>query len=127
VLDEVWVSPDELAYVVRTVGAASWRRALDAFEWLVASGTVGPGPRVIAVVLGRTRQEVFLRFMGEGAIVQVFNAIMGVYGRFGRFEDVRQLLDAMRGQEIETNLVSFNTLINARSKSGSLGRRHEQY
>jgi hypothetical protein len=64
----------------------------------MASGTAGPGPRVVAVVLGRTRQdglaeEVFLRLAGEGAIVQVFNAMMGVYGRSGRFDDVRQLLD----------------------------------
>uniref|UniRef100_A0ACD5XY28 Uncharacterized protein n=1 Tax=Avena sativa TaxID=4498 RepID=A0ACD5XY28_AVESA len=128
VLDEAWVSPDELAYVVRAVGAASWRRALDAFEWLVASGAAGPAPRSVAVVLGvlgRARQdelaeEVFLRFAGEGATVQVFNAMMGVYARSGRFDDVRQLLDAMRGQGIEPDLVSFNTLINARAKSGSL-------
>jgi pentatricopeptide repeat protein len=75
----------------------------------VASGTAGPGPRIVAVVLGRTRQdglaEVFLRFAGEGAIVQVFNAMMGVYGRSRRFDDVRQLLDAMRGQEIESLFV----------------------
>ena len=32
VLDDAWVSPDELAYVVRVVDAASWLRALDAFE-----------------------------------------------------------------------------------------------
>jgi hypothetical protein len=55
VLDKAWVSPDELAYIVRAVGAASWRRALDAFEWLVASGTAVPGPHIVAVVLGRTR------------------------------------------------------------------------
>lgn len=128
VLDDAWVSPDELAYVVRAVGATSWRRALDAFEWLVASGAGAPGPRVVAVVLGvlgRARQDalaesVFLRFAGEGATVQVFNAMMGVYARSGRFDDVRQLLDAMRGQELEPDLVSFNTLINARAKSGCL-------
>ncbi|XP_037457682.1 pentatricopeptide repeat-containing protein At3g18110, chloroplastic-like [Triticum dicoccoides] len=128
VLDGAWVSPDELAYVVRAVGAASWRRALDAFEWLAASGDGSPGPRVVAVVLGvlgRARQdglaeEVFLRFVGEGATVQVFNAMMGVYARSGRFDDVRQLLDAMRGQGIEPDLVSFNTLINASAKSGCL-------
>ncbi|KAI4976399.1 hypothetical protein ZWY2020_050006 [Hordeum vulgare] len=128
VLDDAWASPDELAYVVRAVGAASWRRALDAFEWLAASGDAAPPPRVVAVVLGvlgRARQdgpaeEVFLRFAGEGATVQVFNAMMGVYARSGRFDDVRQLLDAMRGQGIEPDLVSFNTLINASAKSGCL-------
>uniref|UniRef100_A0A0E0DYB7 Pentatricopeptide repeat-containing protein-mitochondrial domain-containing protein n=1 Tax=Oryza meridionalis TaxID=40149 RepID=A0A0E0DYB7_9ORYZ len=129
VLDGARPAPDELAFVVRAVGVASWRRALDAFEWLVASGGGrAPGPRVVAVVLGvlgRARQdalaeEVFLRFAREGATVQVFNAMMGVYARSGRFDDARQLLDAMRDQDIEPDLVSFNTLINARAKSGCL-------
>lgn len=128
VLDDARVTPDELAFVVRAVGSASWQRAFDAFEWLVAGSTRAPAPRVVAVVLGvlgRARQdslaeEVFLRFAGEGATVQVFNAMMGVYARSGRFDDVRQLLDAMRDRGIEPDLVSFNTLINARAKSGSL-------
>lgn len=129
VLDGARPAPDELAFVVRAVGVASWRRALDAFEWLVASGGGrAPGPRVVAVVLGvlgRARQDalaedVFLRFAREGATVQVFNAMMGVYARSGRFDDARQLLDAMRDQDIEPDLVSFNTLINARAKSGCL-------
>ncbi|KAL5200748.1 hypothetical protein ABZP36_021951 [Zizania latifolia] len=128
VLDDARLAPDELAFVVRAVGAASWRRALDAFEWVVASSARAPGPRVVAVVLGvlgRARQdalaeEVFLRFAREGATVQVFNAMMGVYARSGRFDDVRQLLDVMRDQGIEPDLVSFNTLINARAKSGCL-------
>ncbi|KAF0903789.1 hypothetical protein E2562_029894, partial [Oryza meyeriana var. granulata] len=128
VLDDARLAPDELAIVVRAVGAASWRRALDAFEWLVASGGRAQGPRVVAVVLGvlgrasqdALAEEVFLRFAREGATVQVFNAMMGVYARSGRFDDVRQLLDAMRDQDIEPDLVSFNTLINARAKSGCL-------
>lgn len=48
--------------------------------------------------------------------MQVFNAMLGVYARSGRFDDVRQLLDAMRGQGIEPDLVSFNTLITASAK-----------
>jgi pentatricopeptide repeat protein len=99
VLDEAWVSSDELAYVVRIVGAASWRRVLDAFEWLVSSSTACPGLCVVAVVLGvlgRARQDGSRR--RSGAIVQVFNAMMGIYARSGRFDDVRQLLDAMRDQ-----------------------------
>ncbi|KAL6606005.1 hypothetical protein ACP70R_041658 [Stipagrostis hirtigluma subsp. patula] len=126
VLDDARAAPDELALVIRTLGATSWRRALDAFEWLARSGA--PPPRAVAVVLGvlgRARQEtvaeeVFLRFAGEGATVQVFNAMMGVYARLGRFDDVRQLLDTMRERGIEPDLVSFNTLINARAKSGCL-------
>jgi pentatricopeptide repeat protein len=99
VLDEAWVSPDELAYIVRIVGVASWRRALDAFEWLVSSSTAGPGPCVVVVVLGvlgRARQDGSRR--RSGAIVQVFNAMMGVYARSGCFDDVRQLLDAKRDE-----------------------------
>ncbi|KAL6861870.1 hypothetical protein ACP4OV_017570 [Aristida adscensionis] len=126
VLDDARAAPDELAYVVRAVGAASWRRALDAFEWLARSAA--PPPRAVAVVLGvlgrarqdATAEEVFLRFAGEGATVQVFNAMMGVYARSGRSDDVRQLLDTMRDRGIEPDLVSFNTLINARAKSGCL-------
>lgn len=126
VLDGARASPDEVAFVVRAVGESSWRRALDAFEWLARSSA--PASRAVAVVLGvlgRARQdsiaeEVFLRFAGEGATVQVFNAMMGVYARSGRFDDARQLLDTMHDRGIDPDLVSFNTLINARSKSGCL-------
>ncbi|XP_062233384.1 pentatricopeptide repeat-containing protein At3g18110, chloroplastic isoform X2 [Phragmites australis] len=126
VLEGARAAPDEVALVVRAIGASSWRRALDAFEWLARSGA--PAPRAVAVilgVLGRARQdaiaeEVFIRFAGEGATVQVFNSMMGVYARSGRFGDVRQLLDTMRDRGIEPDLVSFNTLINARAKSGCL-------
>ncbi|KAG2604856.1 pentatricopeptide repeat-containing protein At3g18110, chloroplastic-like isoform X1 [Panicum virgatum] len=126
VLEGARAAPDEVALVVRTVGETSWRRALDVFEWLARSGA--PAPRAVAVVigvLGRARQdavaeELFLRFAGEGATVQVFNAMMGVYARSGRFDDARQLLDTMHDRGIEPDLVSFNTLINARAKSGCL-------
>nr|CAB3469881.1 unnamed protein product [Digitaria exilis] len=126
VLESARAAPDEVALVVRTVGETSWRRALDVFEWLARSSA--PAPRAVAVVLGvlgRARQdavaeELFLRFAGEGATVQVFNAMMGVYARSGRFDDARQLLDTMHDRGIEPDLVSFNTLINARAKSGCL-------
>ncbi|GJN29377.1 hypothetical protein PR202_gb17600 [Eleusine coracana subsp. coracana] len=126
VLDGARASADEVALVLRAVGERSWRRALDAFEWLARGGA--PAPRAVAVVLGvlgRARQdaaaeEVFVRFAGDGATVQVFNAMMGVYARSGRFDDVRQLLDAMRDRGVEPDLVSFNTLINAMAKSGCL-------
>ncbi|CAN6164746.1 unnamed protein product [Urochloa humidicola] len=127
VLDGARAAPDEAAFVVRAVGESSWRRSVDVFEWL-ARGGAAPAPRAVAVVLGvlgRARQgaaaeELFLRFAGEGATVQVFNAMMSVYARSGRFDDARQLLDTMRDRGIEPDLVSFNTLINARAKSGCL-------
>ncbi|CAD6339957.1 unnamed protein product [Miscanthus lutarioriparius] len=126
VLDGARATPDEVAFVVRAVGESSWRRALDAFEWLARSSA--PASRAVAVVLGvlgrarqdSTAEEVFLRFAGEGATVQVFNAMMGVYARSGRFDDARQLLDTMHDRGIDPDLVSFNTLINARSKAGCL-------
>ncbi|WVZ82134.1 hypothetical protein U9M48_029432, partial [Paspalum notatum var. saurae] len=46
--------------------------------------------------------------------------MMGVYARSGRFDDARRLIDVMRDRGIEPDLVSFNTLINARAKSGCL-------
>ena len=84
----------------------------------------GPGPpcrRLVLGVLGRARQdglaeEVFLQFAREGTTVQVFNAMMDMYGRSGRFNDVQQLLDAMHGQGIEPDLASFNALINNSAK-----------
>ncbi|KAF7096232.1 hypothetical protein CFC21_098212 [Triticum aestivum] len=84
----------------------------------------GPGPpcrRLVLGVLGRARQdglaeEVFLQFAREGTTVQVFNAMMDMYGRSGRFDDVQQLLDAMHGQGIEPDLASFNALINNSAK-----------
>jgi pentatricopeptide repeat protein len=123
VLDGARAAADE---VVLVVGERSWWRALDAFEWLARSGA--PAPRAVAVVLGvlgRARQdavaeEVFVLFVGDGATVQVFNAMMGVYARSGRIDDVRQLLDTMRERGVEPDLVSFNTLINAMAKSRCL-------
>jgi pentatricopeptide repeat protein len=47
--------------------------------------------------------------------------MMGVYARNGRFAEVRKLFDSMQECGLEPDLVSFNTLINARTKASSLG------
>lgn len=52
--------------------------------------------------------------------MQVYNAMMGVYARSGNFARVQELLDLMKSKGVEPDLVSFNTLINARAKSGKM-------
>ncbi|XP_020588535.1 pentatricopeptide repeat-containing protein At3g18110, chloroplastic isoform X2 [Phalaenopsis equestris] len=129
----VQMTPTDLCFVVKFVGASSWTRALETFEWLNLRRRYSPLPRMLAVmisILGRHRQdslaeEIFRRscVIGDAAVdpsVQVFNAMMGVYARSGRFDDVRNLLDEMRKIGLEPDLVSFNTLINARAKSGQV-------
>ncbi|PKA54051.1 Pentatricopeptide repeat-containing protein [Apostasia shenzhenica] len=125
------MTPTDLCFVVKLIGASSWTRALEAFEWLTLRRRYSPFPRMLAAVisiLGRHHQdslaeEIFRRsdVTGDASVepsVQVFNAMMGVYARSGRFDDVRNLLDEMRHRGLEPDLVSFNTLINARAKSG---------
>ncbi|KAK8941881.1 Pentatricopeptide repeat-containing protein [Platanthera guangdongensis] len=127
----VQMTPTDLCFVVKFVGASSWTRALETFEWLTLRRRYSPFPRMLATIisiLGQHRQdslaeEIFQRSVvaGDAAVdpsVQVFNAMMGVYARSGRFDDVRNLLDEMRERGLEPDLVSFNTLINARAKSG---------
>ncbi|KAH0451512.1 hypothetical protein IEQ34_018811 [Dendrobium chrysotoxum] len=129
----VQMTPTDLCFVVKLVGTSSWTRALEAFEWLNLRRRYSPFPRMLASIisiLGRHRQdslaeEIFRRscVIGDAAVdpsVQVFNAMMGVYARSGRFDDVRNLLDEMRKRGLEPDLVSFNTLINARAKSGQV-------
>uniref|UniRef100_A0A1D1YXL6 Pentatricopeptide repeat-containing protein At3g18110, chloroplastic n=1 Tax=Anthurium amnicola TaxID=1678845 RepID=A0A1D1YXL6_9ARAE len=143
VLDKrlVQVTPTDLCFVVKWVGRSSWRRALEVFEYLSLRhwhSAPAHNPRMLATiisVLGRHRQdalaeEVFCRATaplsssGSGdalaavTTVQVYNAMMGVHARAGRFEKVQELLEVMRGRGCEPDLVSFNTLINARAKSG---------
>ncbi|XP_038987454.1 pentatricopeptide repeat-containing protein At3g18110, chloroplastic [Phoenix dactylifera] len=124
----VQMTPTDLAFVVKWVGRHSWARALEVFEWLTLRRRHAPGPRLLAItisVLGRAHQdalaeEVFhLSDTGEPS-VQVFNAMMGVYARTGRFAEVQELLNTMRDRGLEPDLVSFNTLINARAKAESL-------
>ncbi|KAG6499315.1 pentatricopeptide repeat-containing protein At3g18110, chloroplastic-like [Zingiber officinale] len=127
----VQMTPTDLAFVVRTVGRSSWNRALEVFEWLTLRRRHAPSPRLLAIIisiLGRAHQdalaaEVFqLSFPDEATdiSVQVYNAMMGVYARTGKFTKVQELLGLMRDRGLEPDLVSFNTLINAKAKARAL-------
>ncbi|KAH7655386.1 HCP-like protein [Dioscorea alata] len=127
----VQMTPTDLCFVVKTVGHVSWRRSLEVFEWLTLHRRHSPGPRLLATilsVLGRARQtllaeELFARCADpesnpSAVAVQVYNAMMGVYARAARFNDVQKLLEEMKSRSIAPDLVSFNTLINAKAKAG---------
>lgn len=127
--DMVQMTPTDFCYVVKWVGQTSWQRAMEIYEWLNLRHWYSPNARMLATmlsVLGKANQdtlaiEIFTRAEpGIGNTVQVYNAMMGVYARNGRFNKVQELLELMRTRGCEPDLVSFNTLINARLKSGSL-------
>lgn len=131
VLDErsVQLTPTDFCFVVKWVGQSSWHRALEVYEWLNLRHWYSPNARMLATilsVLGKANQEalaieIFTRTEPSvGNTVQVYNAMMGVYARNGRFSEVQNMLDVMRERGCEPDLVSFNTLINARVKSNSL-------
>ncbi|KAK7255360.1 hypothetical protein RIF29_28769 [Crotalaria pallida] len=131
VLDErkVQMTPTDFCFLVKWVGQTNWQRSLEVYEWLNLRQWFSPNARMLATiiaVLGKANQEalaveIFTR--GESSIgdtVQVYNAMMGVYARSGRFDKVKEMLDVMRERGCEPDLVSFNTLINARMKSGAM-------
>ncbi|XP_057800598.1 pentatricopeptide repeat-containing protein At3g18110, chloroplastic [Salvia miltiorrhiza] len=131
VLDEklVQMTPTDFCFVVKWVGQSSWQRALEVYEWLNLRHWYAPNARMLATilsVLGKANQEALAVEMytrAESAVgntVQVYNAMMGVYARNGRFTKVKELLDLMRERGCEPDLVSFNTLINARLRSGPM-------
>ncbi|OIS98943.1 PREDICTED: pentatricopeptide repeat-containing protein At3g18110, chloroplastic [Nicotiana attenuata] len=131
VLDEkmVQMTPTDFCFVVKWVGQSSWQRALEVYEWLNLRHWYSPNARMLATilaVLGKANQEalaveIFMRAeQNVGNTVQVYNAMMGVYARNGRFSRVQELLDLMHERGFEPDLVSFNTLINARLKSGPM-------
>ncbi|GMN59011.1 hypothetical protein TIFTF001_028109 [Ficus carica] len=131
VLDDrkVQMTPTDFCFVVKWVGQSSWHRALEVYEWLNLRHWYSPNARMLATilaVLGKANQvglamEMFTRAEPDiGNTVQVYNAIMGVQARNGRFDKVRELLDLMRERGCEPDLISFNTLINARMKSGAM-------
>ncbi|KAL0304537.1 UNVERIFIED_CONTAM: Pentatricopeptide repeat-containing protein, chloroplastic [Sesamum radiatum] len=131
VLDEkmVQMTPTDFCFVVKWVGQSSWQRALEVYEWLNLRHWYAPNARMLATVLavlGKSNQEalaveIFTRAEpAVGNTVQVYNAMMGVYARNGRFSKVQELLDLMRQRGCAPDLVSFNTLINARLKSGPM-------
>ncbi|KAI3904445.1 hypothetical protein MKW98_014625 [Papaver atlanticum] len=131
VLDDriVQMSPIDYCFVVKWVGQVSWNRALEIYEWLNLRHWYSPNARMLATmlsVLGKANQEIlavelFTRAeSGVGDTIQVYNAMMGVYSRKGQFSKVQELLKLMKERGCEPDLVSFNTLINARAKSGSV-------
>ncbi|KAK4734832.1 hypothetical protein R3W88_009093 [Solanum pinnatisectum] len=131
VLDEkmVQMTPTDFCFVVKWVGQSSWQRALEVYEWLNLRNWYSPNARMLATILaalGKANQEalaveIFMRAeQSIGNTVQVYNSMMGVYARNGRFSRVQQLLELMHERGLEPDLVSFNTLINARLKSGPM-------
>ncbi|MCL7049851.1 hypothetical protein MKW94_021255 [Papaver nudicaule] len=131
VLDDriVQMSPTDFCFVVKWVGQVSWNRALEIYEWLNLRHWYSPNARMLATmlsVLGKANQEalaveLFTRAQsGVGDTIQVYNAMMGVYSRKGQFSKVQELLNLMKERGCEPDLVSFNTLINARAKSGAI-------
>ncbi|RDX91607.1 Pentatricopeptide repeat-containing protein, chloroplastic, partial [Mucuna pruriens] len=131
VLEErkVQMTPTDFCFVVKWVGHQNWQRALELYECLNLRHWFAPNARMVATilgVLGKANQEalaveIFTRAESSvGDTVQVYNAMMGVYARNGRFNKVKELLDLMRERGCVPDLVSFNTLINARMKSGAM-------
>ncbi|CAH8370271.1 unnamed protein product [Eruca vesicaria subsp. sativa] len=125
----VQMTPTDYSFVVKSVGAVSWQRALEVFEWLNLRHWHSPNPRMVAAILGvlgrwnqeSLAEEIFVRAEpAVGDTVQVHNAMMGVYSRGGKFTKAQEVLDEMRRRGCVPDLISFNTLINARVKSGGL-------
>ncbi|XP_010549076.1 PREDICTED: pentatricopeptide repeat-containing protein At3g18110, chloroplastic [Tarenaya hassleriana] len=125
----VQMTPTDYCFVVKWVGQENWQRALEVFEWLNLRHWYSPNARMVATilgVLGRWNQEslaveIFTRAEPSvGDTVQVYNAMMAVYARSGKFSKAQELLDAMRERGCVPDLISFNTLINARLKAGAL-------
>ncbi|CAN0891005.1 Pentatricopeptide repeat-containing protein At3g18110, chloroplastic [Linum grandiflorum] len=130
---EVQLTPVDFCFLVKWLGVHSWHRALEVYEWLNLRRWYSPNPRMLATilaVLGKANQvslarEFFTRAISDPSAgqthsdtVQVYNAMMGVYARSGDFYNVHQLFDGMRQKGCQPDLVSFNTLINARLKAG---------
>ncbi|KAK9050159.1 hypothetical protein SSX86_030871 [Deinandra increscens subsp. villosa] len=128
VLDDrkVQMTPTDFCFLVKGVGKSNWQRALEVYEWLNLRNWYTPSARMLATilsVLGKANQEalaveIFERSEeGIDSTVQVYNAMMGVYARTGQFVKVQEILDLMQERGCEPDLVSFNTLINARFRS----------
>ncbi|XP_050235974.1 pentatricopeptide repeat-containing protein At3g18110, chloroplastic [Mercurialis annua] len=126
---KVQMTPTDFCFVVKWVGQENWQRALEVYEWLNLRNWYSPNPRMLATilaVLGKANQEglaVEMFTRTESSVentVQVYNAMMGVYARSSKFQKVQEMLDLMRERGCEPDLVSFNTLINARLKAEAM-------
>jgi pentatricopeptide repeat protein len=49
-------------------------------------------------------------------LVQVFHGIMGVYAKKGDWQAVQQILELMEAKGCVSDIITFNTVINARCK-----------
>ncbi|KAG0602999.1 hypothetical protein M758_10G057900 [Ceratodon purpureus] len=117
---------EDLSVVLGNVGRENWRRALELYECLNLRKWYTPNTRMLATilsVLGRANQvevarELFLRAEPELTAdhIQVFNGIMGVYAKQGKWQAVQQILELMESRGCEPDIITFNTVINARCK-----------
>ncbi|KAJ4831093.1 hypothetical protein Tsubulata_006090, partial [Turnera subulata] len=124
----VHLTPTDYCFLVKHIGQENWERALQLYRWVNSCPWYSPNPRMVSAilaVLGKARREslaaeIFARATLDTAVattVQVYNAMMGVYARSANFRKVQQVFDLMRERRCEPDLVSFNTLINARFKA----------
>lgn len=118
---------EDLSVVLGNVGRENWRRALELYECLNMRKWYTPNTHMLATILGilgRSNQveiarELFLRAEPELTAdhVQVFNGILGVYAKQGKWQVVQQILELMESKGCEPDIITFNTVINARCKA----------
>lgn len=121
------LAPTDMCIVLKRVGDNNWHRALELYEWYNVKRWYEPNSRMLASmlsILGRVHQvsiakEIFDRAEPSiGNCVQVYNAMMGVYARQGDCNRVQILLNLMKERGCALDLITYNTVINARCKSG---------
>ncbi|GAB2221814.1 hypothetical protein Drorol1_Dr00013004 [Drosera rotundifolia] len=119
----------DYCFLVKSLGKYSWKRAVEVYECLRVKQADALSSQLLVVilsVLGKAKQEALAeeifarRDYGEVTSVEVYNAMMGVYAQSGRFIKVQELMKVMRERGCHPDVVSFNTLINARFKSGPM-------
>ncbi|KAI5055837.1 hypothetical protein GOP47_0029358 [Adiantum capillus-veneris] len=127
---KVWeeqLAATDMCIVLKRVGDINWRRALELYEWYNVKHWYEPYSRMLASILsilGRVHQvtvakEIFDRAEPSvGNCVQVYNAMMGVYARQGDCDKVQILLNLMKERGCCLDLITYNTVINARCKAG---------
>ncbi|GAB2293899.1 hypothetical protein Dimus_028111 [Dionaea muscipula] len=123
------MTPSDYCFLMKFLGQSSWQRALEVYQWLDAKHLDVMNAQMVAVilsVLGKANQEVFaveIFTRTQHALsgsARVYNAMMGVYARSGKFTKVEELLNVMRERGCEPDIITFNTVINARLKSGPM-------
>ncbi|MCO5594964.1 hypothetical protein L7F22_049001 [Adiantum nelumboides] len=114
-----------MCVVLKCVADINRGRALE-YEWYNRKHWYEPNARMLASmlsILGRIHQvpiakEIFNRAEPSmGNCVQVYNAMMGVYVRQGDCDKVQILLNLMKERGYCLDLITYNTIINARCKA----------